>query len=150
MEAAISTSFRVASSGRRFVGQLVDDVSVMLIALAALFGLSEAFDVGFSEALSVRQALATVAALLAALTAPALIAGLTNGRTLGKLIAGTRAVRLDGEAIDLQFALRRELWSKRVTWGYAFRGLADWNAMRSDAERRSGHDRDLGTIVVNV
>ncbi|MBI2692448.1 MAG: RDD family protein [Solirubrobacterales bacterium] len=150
MQTAISTTSRTASIGRRFAGQAIDDVSVIALVVAMLWAISKGFGVGLDEELTLAQAVVAAFLLIAAFASPALVAAFTNGRTFGKLVVGTRVVRIDGERVDLAFAFRREFWSKRVVWGFAFRGLADWNTLRSDPDRRSGHDRDLGTVVVDV
>ena len=66
--------------------------------------------------------------------------GGANGRTLGKLLTGTRAVRDDGEAFTIRDAIKRSLWR-----------LAPLETVTFLVEGNSGwHDERTGTRVVDV
>ncbi len=63
---------------------------------------------------------------------------LTNGRTLGKFITGTRAVKEDGSALQIGDAFKRAL--SRIVPFEAFSGFAD----------RPWHDSWTDTTVVKL
>ncbi|MFT4049110.1 MAG: RDD family protein [Solirubrobacterales bacterium] len=148
MDSLAASQTRIASTTRRLWATLIDDVVFVMAIVVVALVLAERWDVTVSAHLTAGRAVAALVLMCATALIPALTAGLTGGRTIGKLICGIRAVRTDGQPYDFGFAFRRDLVSKYITWGYHAKGMKDWNLMVSDPEHRSGHDRDCGTIVV--
>lgn len=138
----------IAPESKRVTATVIDDTIFGLAIVAVIVFLSSAWDVSWSGHLRGDQVFVALALMLSTTMIPVVVAALTGGRTIGKLIAGIRAVRVDGEPYDLAFAYRRDFWSKYVVWGYHRRGMQDWNLLKADPQKRSGHDLDCGTIVV--
>ena len=86
-----------ASTGKRFVNYLVDLVSFYALILASgiLGGLL--FEDAFIDALdAIPSILDRLITLVLFGIYISIMEGITKGRTLGKLVTGTRAVRIDG------------------------------------------------------
>lgn len=140
----------LAPVARRTLGELVDGVVVAGLMLLVVFELARRWDVGLDQTISTGHAVTALVLLLLPLLVPPVCSAATDGRTPGKLVAGTRVVRANGAGVDLAFALKRELWTKNVTCGLGWRWLDDWRTMVADPQLRSRHDQLLGTLVVSV
>ena len=87
-------------------------------------------------------------------TAPAPVAGRTNGKTLGRMATGIRVIRAGGEPMTFSFAMLREVAVKWLAFGIAgsltfgLAQLADWLWPLWDEENRALHDFVVNTRVI--
>jgi uncharacterized RDD family membrane protein YckC len=116
--------FVLASWGRRVAAFLVDGMIIGVGAAILLVGITAPFSIGFFAsdnvglvAILVGLFVATLCVTLVAfLYAPALMAR-TNGQTLGRMVAGTRVVRANGQPMTFGFAMLREVAVKALLFG---------------------------------
>jgi uncharacterized RDD family membrane protein YckC len=95
-----------ATKGQRFANLLVDGViaiiiALMLFAVMAVMG----FDLESTEGDLTSRVLSYIVFAIYY----TLFEGLNNGRTIGKMVTGTQAVRFDGEKLSMEKALLRSL-----------------------------------------
>lgn len=138
---AVALELPPASVGVRLVSGLVDVVLQLVVLVAGSF---------VAAWLSPTDALGAVAGIvLVAVTfvlGPATLETLTLGRTVGKLVMGTRTVRDDGGPISFHHAFVRHLVAVVEVW--AFSGVpALISALVSRKGKRLG-DHVAGTYVV--
>jgi len=143
----VSYSLEQAGSGKRFANYVIDRIAfLVIIFLSALFFLIVDADnankfinyyavglIGFGSVLG------SVFHVLAQGIFIGLIEGLTRGKSLGKLMTGTRAVNEDGTRINFRTAMLRGL-SRAVPFE-VFSGLG--------SVAYPWHDRWTNTIVVD-
>lgn len=125
-----------ADKNLRFLNLLVDTIA--FYALAFLLGMVLgvlAPEIFLREELGSKLMLNLVTILLF-VSYFGILEGLTKGKTLGKLLTGTRAVKLDGSPITFGDAFKRAL--SRVVPFEAFSGFAD----------RPWHDSWTDTVVI--
>jgi uncharacterized RDD family membrane protein YckC len=132
-----------ASPGYRLGGAIVDS-SLALLA-AAVAGAVVGAGGGTSRAGSWAGVLAAVAFTVLNLV---VIAGRSDGQSLGKKLAATQVARDDGRAYGFQTALLRDVVA-RVVLVVPFLGLVD-EALVLRADRRSLRDRFAHTRVVRM
>jgi uncharacterized RDD family membrane protein YckC len=151
----------LAGWGRRAAAHILDMVIVGIGAVILLVAITAPFSVGFfasSDAgfvsLVVGALIAIVCvAVVALLYAPALMAR-TNGKTLGRMVTGTRVVRASGEPITFGFAMLREVAVKALLFGIAggitggIANLLDYLWPLWDEENRALHDFVVNTRTV--
>ena len=153
----------LASWWSRVGAQLIDGIIIGVGALILFLPIGAVIGVGFADDsdASVGAAIAGLllwvlcVSIIALLYAPVLMAK-TNGKTLGRMALGVRAVvvRTSGEHITFGFALMREVLIKTVIFGIAgsfTAGLAPlldvlWPLW--DEENRALHDFIVHTRVV--
>ncbi len=98
-----------ASAGKRFANYLIDVVCWMAVIFVgsivyySIVGIDQSGDGGSKDLML--QLIGTVSYIVLM----ALIEGLTRGKSLGKLITGTRVVNGDGSRISFKTALLRSL-----------------------------------------
>jgi uncharacterized RDD family membrane protein YckC len=148
----------LASWGSRAVATLVDGLIVGGVTLLILAGLGVGFFAdGTVGALEVFVGLlvgSLIFAVLALLYAP-LIMARTNGQTLGKMLAGCRVVRADGQRVGFWWAALREVAVKGVLLGVAasltggIAYLVDVLWPLPDPENRALHDYVVDSRVVH-
>jgi uncharacterized RDD family membrane protein YckC len=153
----------LASYGRRVGAFLIDGLIVGVGALILLVVITAPFSVGFFAsdsagvgALIVGFILATLCVtVIAFLYAPALMAR-TNGQTFGRMAAGTRVVRANGQAITFGFAMLREVVVKALLFGLlggitgGIVHLLDFLWPLWDEENRALHDFVVNTRTVEA
>ena len=128
----------LATPGARFVGRFVDNLVLLVpLGICIFVGIDTRHPIPF------------------VLLGVAIWLGIQwfsfrgTGRTLGKRVSGTRVLRLDGTPVGfVRGFLGRDLL---ILVANATRILGIINAlMIFGAERRCGHDRVLGTVVVDA
>lgn len=140
METNLLEEFQVeqprADKSLRFVNLLIDTIVFYIIALfiGVIIGLTSPDSVN-GENFQLMSYLISISIFLLYF---AVFEGLTNGRTLGKLITGTRAVKEDGTPIQFGDAFKRAL--SRIVPFEAFSGFGD----------RPWHDKWTDTTVVKI
>jgi uncharacterized RDD family membrane protein YckC len=140
METNVLDEFRVekirADKSLRFVNLLIDTIAFYLFAIfiGVIIGISnpEALDEGN---LSITSYVISISIFLLYFSG---FEALTNGRTLGKLITGTRVVKEDGTPLQFRDTFKRAL--SRIVPFEAFSGFAE----------RPWHDSWTGTTVVKI
>ena len=140
---------------------LAATIDTLLIALVA-FGVVVALGIGFFSADSEAETLAVgalsllalgVVLLVTLLYAP-LMLWLTDGRTIGRMVAGTRVVRANGRPMSLAVATVREVVLKAMVFGllsqatFGLAGLIDVLWPLVDRENRALHDFGVDTRTV--
>ena len=143
---------------RRAVAASIDALIIALVAVAVLVALG----VGFFSADSEAEAIAIGALSLVAFAvvvvvtlayAPVMM-WRTDGRTVGRMVAGTRVVRADGRPMSLGVATVREVVLKAMVFGllsqatFGLAGLADVLWPLIDRENRALHDFGVDTRTV--
>jgi uncharacterized RDD family membrane protein YckC len=153
----------LAGYGRRVAAFLIDGLIVGIGAAILLVAITAPFSVGFFAsdnvglvALFVGFSLGVLCVTVVAfLYAPALMAR-TNGRTLGRMVAGTRVVRADGQPITFGFAMLREVAVKALLFGIlatitgGISSLLDVLWPLWDEENRALHDFVVNTRTVEA
>lgn len=140
MESNLLDDFQIeqprASKTLRFVNLLIDTIAFYVIALVlgGFIGFN-APDVVENENFSIFSYLISISLFLLYFS---VFEAFTNGRTLGKLITGTRAVKEDGSALQFADAFKRAL--SRIVPFEAFSGFAE----------RPWHDSWTDTTVVKL
>jgi uncharacterized RDD family membrane protein YckC len=136
----INVEFEYASTGQRFLNWLIDYV-LMIIAfifilglLSGLGGRADGYAEENSSGLDFESYLVILAVYVGYYT---LCESLFKGRTLGKLITGTRAVRTNNEPLRLKDAFLRSLI--RIVPFEVFSGFG-----------RPWHDSWTETMVVKI
>ena len=143
---------------RRALAATIDTLIIALVAVGVLVVLG----IGFFSADSEAEAVAVGALSLVALAvfvvvtlvyAPVML-WLTNGKTLGRMAAGTRVVRANGSPMTLMVATIREVVLKAVVFGllsqatFGLAGLIDVLWPLIDRENRALHDFGVDTRTV--
>ncbi len=132
-----------ASFATRLAGALFDYILMMLILIAGLVAFAALFDaLDFAAA----SALYLVVNLAVVIGVPILVETLTRGKSLGRLVMGTRVVRDDGGAIRLRHAVIRALVGVLEIWGL-FAAPAVICSLANAKGKRVG-DLLAGTYVV--
>lgn len=153
----------LASWGRRAAAFLIDGLIVGIGAAILLVAITAPFSVGFFASDNVGLVAIFVGfslgilcvTVVAFLYAPALMAR-TNGRTLGRMVAGTRVVRADGQPITFGFAMLREVAVKALLFGIVatitggISSLLDVLWPLWDEENRALHDFVVNTRTVEA
>lgn len=140
METNLLSEFQIeqprADKSLRFVNLLIDTIAFYIVVFVVIFiialGTPE-----FLDSLSFTIWL-NIIALGLFLLYFSVFEAFTNGRTLGKLITGTRAVKEDGTPIQFSDAFKRAL--SRMVPFEAFSGFAE----------RPWHDSWTDTTVVKI
>lgn len=137
----------LAAPGKRFVGRFVDNLTMLLPILLPV-GAMVAVGSGSHDARLVLPVVGAVFGVLA-------YAGLQvfqlqkTGQTVGKRVAGTRVVALDGSPVGMfRACFGRDLVIFVLNATRLF-GLIN-GLMVFASSRRCGHDYLLGTVVVDV
>ena len=142
---------------RRVLATVVDGVIVGALSVALLAAVGAGFfgdgDAGLGEVIVSLLLLVVFFAAIVLLYAP-LIMARTNGRTPGKILAGCRVVRTDGQRVTFLYATLREVVVKglllgvagAVTGGIAY--LVDGLWPLVDPENRALHDYLVDSRVV--
>jgi uncharacterized RDD family membrane protein YckC len=136
----INVEFEYASTGQRFLNWLIDYVLIIiafifiLTLLSGLTGGADTYEEGNSSALDFESYVIMLAIFVGYYT---LCESLFKGRTLGKLITGTRAVRSNNEPLRLKDAFLRSL--TRIVPFEVFSGFG-----------RPWHDSWTDTMVVKI
>ncbi|HEU4552814.1 MAG TPA: RDD family protein [Chitinophaga sp.] len=127
-----------ASRGQRFANYLVDLIITYIIAFGFLFAAAVLMELGGADSSAMLdQTLVNYLVVYASLVFyTALMEAFNKGRTLGKLITGTYAVKTDGKAVDFGTALKRGLCRIVPFEPFSAFGEAPW------------HDRWTNTTVV--
>jgi uncharacterized RDD family membrane protein YckC len=157
----VGPAYELSGWWRRVGAQVVDGIIVCVGALLLLVAITAPFSVGFfagshagTASLAVGLVIALVCVAAAALLyAPAMMAR-TNGRTLGRMAAGIRVVRANGEPMTFGVAVLREVVYKSLLFplvGSVTGGIANlldvlWPLW--DDENRALHDMLVDTRVV--
>jgi uncharacterized RDD family membrane protein YckC len=148
----------LAPYGRRVAAALIDGLIITAVA-AALLAL---FGAGFASIDSDAGVVALAGAAIVSIFVFALVALLyapifmwrTDGRTIGRMAAGTRVVRANGQAMDFGTAMMREVVLKALAVGIAssiiplLPFLADVLWPLWDDENRALHDFPVNTRTV--
>jgi uncharacterized RDD family membrane protein YckC len=116
--------FVLASWMRRVVAFLIDGLIVGVGAAVLLVAITAPFSIGFGATDNVGRVAVLVGlfvailcvSLVALFYAPALMTR-TNGQTFGRMAAGTRVVRANGQPITFGFAMLREVVVKALLFG---------------------------------
>jgi uncharacterized RDD family membrane protein YckC len=157
----LAGQYVLAGWWRRAGAFLLDGVIVSIGALVLLFAITAPFSIGFFAgddfgiaSLIVGLLFAIVCvSIVALLYAPVLMAR-TNGKTLGRMVCGTRVVRADGQPITFGFAMLREVAVKALLFGIAgaitagLAQLADYLWPLWDEENRALHDFVVNTRTI--
>ncbi|MGW9552338.1 RDD family protein [Citricoccus zhacaiensis] len=111
---AVVLQLRPASFVVRAAGALIDAIALVLVFLGVVWVLAQTI----LEELDPAAAQATVLALVVGMLVgvPLAVEALSRGRSLGKLVFGTRVVRDDGGAIRLRHSLVRVLVGIMELW----------------------------------
>jgi uncharacterized RDD family membrane protein YckC len=100
-----------ASTGKRLANYLIDVVSFYVVILAAAFAIAiaspESIDAFVDDESAGSQLLDRILTLLFYALFMSVVEALFRGKSLGKLITGTRAVNLDGSQISATTAFGR-------------------------------------------
>ncbi len=142
---AVSLESRPASVMTRALATLIDVAFYGMVLVLLLAGLS-----GQLAELNEAQVntVMVVAIALLAVGAPTAVETVTRGRSLGKVVVGTRVVRDDGGPIRFRHALTR--WSTAMVELYLTAGLLAFTvSMLSRRSKRLG-DMLAGTYVARV
>ncbi|MEJ5914107.1 RDD family protein [Pseudokineococcus sp. 1T1Z-3] len=132
-----------ASPAVRLVSGLLDALVVVLLAVVLAFTLGPLLPLGNTSAVATIVGLALALLFLAV---PAGVETLTRGRSLGRLVVGTRVVRDDGGPTRFRHAFVRALAGVLELWLLAG-GPALITALVSRRGKRLG-DLLAGTVVV--
>lgn len=101
----------IATRGKRFANYLIDYAAYLLLGVIIIFALEFTFPSVLDTALFQEENRGTdwlLGALLMLLYYP-LMEGLTSGRSLGKLITKTRAVKRDGNLVSFEDCMIRTI-----------------------------------------
>jgi uncharacterized RDD family membrane protein YckC len=143
---------------RRALAATIDSLLIALVAFAVVVALG----IGFFSADSEAETLAVgalsllalgVVLLVTLLYAPVML-WLTDGRTIGRMVAGTRVVRANGRPMSLAVATVREVVLKAMVFGllsqatFGLAGLIDVLWPLVDRENRALHDFGVDTRTV--
>jgi uncharacterized RDD family membrane protein YckC len=135
-----NVEFEYASRGQRFLNWLIDYVLIIVayvFILASLFGLTGEANNYADESTSGFDFKSYIILLAFFVGYYTLCESLLNGRTLGKLITGTRAVKTNNESLTFNDALLRSL--SRIVPFEVFSGFGTpW------------HDSWTNTMVIKV
>ena len=99
-----------AETGKRFLNYLIDWVSFIVLAVVivvALTVLSPSLMEGYFDDSVSSNLMDRLITMITYALYMSVMEGLTKGKSLGKLITGTRAVNLDGSAISFGTAFKR-------------------------------------------
>jgi uncharacterized RDD family membrane protein YckC len=153
--------FVLAGYGRRVAAFLIDGAIVGIGAAILLVAITAPFSIGFFASDNVGLVSLIVGLFVAILCvtvvaflyAPALMAR-TNGQTFGRMAAGTRVVRANGQPITFGFAMLREVAVKALLFGLiggitgGIVHLADYLWPLWDEQNRALHDFVVDTRTV--
>lgn len=134
--------FRPASQGKRFGNFIIGQIGIYVLAFVAFFVLEflnpEAY-YGFmvDESLSKTLLDSLLSAILSVLFY-SLMEYVTKGKTVGKLMTNTRAIRMDNEQLTFNNALMRSLYRIVPFEPFSFLG----------SSLRSGHGTWTDTQVI--
>ena len=143
---------------RRALAATIDTLLIAMVASAIVVALG----IGFFSADSEAETLAVgalsllalgVVLLVTLLYAPVML-WLTDGRTVGRMVAGTRLVRANGRPMSLAVATVREVVLKAFVFGllsqatFGLAGLIDVLWPLVDRENRALHDFGVDTRTV--
>ncbi len=158
---AVAGRYVLASWWRRAGALVIDGLIVGTLGILLLVAITAPFSVGFFAddevgivSIIVGALIATVCvAIIALLYAPALMAR-TNGKTLGRMVVGTRVIRAKGEPMTFGFAMLREVAVKTLLFGIAgavtggIAQLVDYLWPLWDEENRALHDFLVDTRTI--
>lgn len=133
-----------ASPALRVVSAVLD--AVVVLALGAVVAVVAVPRLAGSGDTSLVAAVATALGVLVVVGVPTAVETLTRGRSLGRLVVGTRVVRDDGGPVRLRHALVRALTGVVELWALAG-GAALVASLASPRSKRLG-DLLAGTVVV--
>ena len=149
----------LAGWGRRAVATLIDGLIVGAITVAALAALGAGIfgggESGVVELIVAGVVGALIFGAIALVYAPAVMAK-TNGKTLGKMIAGCRVVRAGGKRTDFWWSAYREVLIKGILLGIAgsltggIAYLVDYLWPLFDGQNRALHDYVVDSRVVRA
>src|ERR671914_109107 len=158
---AVAGQFVLAGWWRRVGAFLLDGVIVSAGALVLLIAITAPFSVGFFAgddfgfaSLIVGLFFAIICVSIVALLYAPLLMARTNGKTLGRMVCGTRVVRADTQPITFGFAMLREVAVKALLFGIAgaitagLAQLADYLWPLWDEENRALHDFVVNTRTI--
>ena len=121
---AVTGQLVLAGWWRRAGAFLLDSVIVTVGAIVLLIAITAPFSVGFFAgddfgfiSLAVGVLFALICASVIALLYAPLMMTRTNGKTLGRMVCGTRVVRADTQPITFGFAMLREVAVKTLLFG---------------------------------
>jgi len=148
----------LAPYGRRVVAYVLDALIVSAIAIAVMAPLGIGFfavdsDTGIFALVAAAILAFVVVALVAILYAPVMM-WKTNGKTVGRMAAGTRVVRAGGEPMTFGVAMLREVVIKALVVGIAssiipfIPWLVDILWPLWDEENRALHDFPTNTRTI--
>ena len=148
----------LAGWGRRAAAFIIDAliISAIAVTLVGIFGIGFASvdsDAGIVALAGAAIVTMLVFALVALLYAPVLM-WKTNGKTVGRMAAGIRVVRANGQAMDFGTAMMREVVIKALAVGIAssiipiLPFLIDVLWPLWDDENRALHDFPVNTRTV--
>jgi uncharacterized RDD family membrane protein YckC len=154
-------TYRLAPWGRRAVAALIDVLIVFVLASIVLvplgLGLYHRGGTGRGVVALVGALILTVVlvAIVALVYAPVML-WRTNGKTVGRIVAGTRLIRANGQPMTLGVAAVREIVMKflvvgvanAVTVGLPWATLLDSLWPLWDEENRALHDFPVNTRTV--
>jgi uncharacterized RDD family membrane protein YckC len=157
----VAPAYELSGWWRRVGAALLDGLVIGIGAVVLLVAITAPFSVGFfasDDAGAVSLAVGLLVAIVcvsivALLYAPAMMAR-TDGRTLGRMAAGIRVVRANGEPMTFGLAVLREVVLKALAFPIAgsitggILNLLDVLWPLWDAENRALHDIVVDTRVV--
>jgi uncharacterized RDD family membrane protein YckC len=146
---------------RRAGALIIDGLIVGVFGILLFVAITAPFSIGFFAddevgivSIIVGALIATVCvAIVAFLYAPALMAR-TNGKTLGRMVVGTRVIRAKGGEMTFGFAMLREVAVKALLFGIAgsvtggIAQLIDYLWPLWDEENRALHDFIVDTRTI--
>jgi uncharacterized RDD family membrane protein YckC len=153
-EAPIAGHWQLAGWWRRAGAHIIDGVVIAIIA-GIFFGIFAAFaGAGFLVGDTTGYIAVVLGVLgwglcvlVAALLYAPLMMARTNGKTLGRLVCGTRVVRPNGQPVDFGYATLREVLVKWLLFGvvansftFGLAALIDYLWPLWDEENRALHD----------
>ena len=154
----MGTELILAGWWRRAIAATIDTLIIALIAAGVLVALGIGFFSADSEAETIAVGALSLLALgvmvvVTLVYAPVML-WLTNGKTLGRMAAGTRVVRANGRPMSLAVAAIREVLLKAVVFGllsqatFGLAWLIDVLWPLIDRENRALHDFGVDTRTV--
>jgi len=123
-----------ATQGQRFANYLIDLIVTYLIAFGLLFlyGVGISLNGGNAEDLPDQTLLYYLAVYSSLILYTSVMEAFNKGRTIGKLITGTYAVKNDGQPLDFGTALKRS-FSRIVPFEpFSGFGAAPWHDKWTD------------------
>ena len=137
----VQAEYETASNNRRFLNYIIDVIGYYAFAflIGVVLSLINIYLIGNSDMLSDATASNSILieylfAIVVFLTYYTLLEYWTQGKTLGKLLTGTRAVMEDGRRISFETALKRSL-SRIVPFEpFSFLGGTGWHDRWTDTK----------------